>query len=101
MKQKNWLVPVRAGVFVAFLLIICLVSTHYFFPDLFPYHTNAQSEATAELKEKLTELERLWSVIEPDSDIYAVNHSDGQACLYGLGIPIMARQKVYQPEKPV
>lgn len=59
MKQKNWLVPVRAGVFVAFLLIICLVSTHYFFPELFPYHTNAQSEATAELKEKLTELERL------------------------------------------
>lgn len=34
--------------------------------------------ALTEAANRLTELEQLWSVTDPDSDIYAVNHSDGQ-----------------------
>lgn len=33
----------------------------------------------SEAADKLTELEQLWSVTEPESEIYAVNHSNGQA----------------------
>ncbi|MGN0322902.1 MAG: FAD:protein FMN transferase [Oliverpabstia sp.] len=42
------------------------------------YGGNAETALT-ETADKLTELERLWSVTDPDSDIYAVNHSGGQA----------------------
>ena len=35
--------------------------------------------AVSEAADKLTELEQLWSVTEPESEIYAVNHSNGQA----------------------
>lgn len=34
--------------------------------------------ALSEAEDRLIELEQLWSVTDPDSDIYAVNHSDGQ-----------------------
>ncbi|MDO4326002.1 MAG: FAD:protein FMN transferase [bacterium] len=34
--------------------------------------------ALSDAEDKLIELEQLWSVTDPDSDIYAVNHSDGQ-----------------------
>lgn len=83
-------------IFIAAGLVIAL-----FFPELLPYRTKTQSEATTELfamdtyitmtaygrnaktalseaENKLTELEQLWSVTDPDSDIYAVNHGDGQ-----------------------
>ncbi|MGN0509009.1 MAG: FAD:protein FMN transferase, partial [Ruminococcus sp.] len=42
------------------------------------YGQNAET-ALSQAAEKLTELERLWSVTGPDSDIHAVNHSAGQA----------------------
>lgn len=35
--------------------------------------------ALSDAEDTLIELEQLWSVTDPDSDIYAVNHSDGQA----------------------
>lgn len=35
--------------------------------------------ALAEAKGKQVELEQLWSVTDPDSDVYAVNHSGGRA----------------------
>lgn len=34
--------------------------------------------ALSKAEDKLTELEHLWSVTDPDSDIYAVNHADAQ-----------------------
>lgn len=34
--------------------------------------------ALSDAEDKPIELEQLWSVTDPDSDIYAVNHSDGQ-----------------------
>lgn len=34
--------------------------------------------ALSDAEDKLIELEQLWSVTDPDSDIYAVNYSDGQ-----------------------
>ena len=34
--------------------------------------------ALSEAEDKLIDLEQLWSVTDPDSDIYAVNHSDGR-----------------------
>lgn len=35
--------------------------------------------ALSKAEDKLTELEQLWSVTAPESDIYAVNHSNGQS----------------------
>lgn len=35
--------------------------------------------ALSKTEDKLTELEQLWSVTAPESDIYAVNHSNGQS----------------------
>lgn len=92
---------ILAGIYVMILIVASLVII-LFFPELLPSGTSRQSEATTKLfamdtyitmtaygrnvetalsdaEEKLTELERLWSVTDPDSDIYAVNHSDGQA----------------------
>lgn len=34
--------------------------------------------ALAEAEKRLTELKQLWLVTDSDSDIYAVNHSNGQ-----------------------
>lgn len=42
------------------------------------YGQNAET-ALSNAEEKLIELEQLWSVTDSDSDIYAVNHSGGQA----------------------
>ena len=98
MKMKRMPV-VLAGIFVM-VLIAASVVIAVFFPGLLPFQTEEQSEATAEIfamdtyitmtaygrdaesalaeaEDKLTELEQLWSVTEPDSDIYAVNHSNG------------------------
>lgn len=89
-----------AGVYLLILIVsgfIILV----FFPELLPHRFEPQSEATTEVfamdtyitmtaygrdaetalseaEDRLIELEQLWSVTDPDSDIYAVNHSDGQ-----------------------
>lgn len=41
------------------------------------YGRNAET-ALSEAEDRVTELEQLWSVTDPDSDIYAVNHSNGQ-----------------------
>ena len=89
-KNKRLVILIAAG----FVILI-------FFPELLPHRSEPQSEATTEIfamdtyitmtaygqdaetalteaENKLTELEQLWSVTDPDSDIYAVNHSDGQ-----------------------
>lgn len=83
-------------IFIAASLIIV-----HFVPELLPSGTSRQSEATTEIfamnthitmtvygrnakmalsdaEDKLLELERLWSVTDPVSDVYAVNHGDGQ-----------------------
>lgn len=90
-----------AGVWLL-LLIMCSFVIYLFFPDLLHPETQETSEATTELfamdtyitmtaygpdavialtkaTDKLTELEQLWSVTDVNSDIYAVNHSGGQA----------------------
>lgn len=41
------------------------------------YGANAET-ALLQAENRITELEGLWSVTDADSDIYAVNHSDGQ-----------------------
>lgn len=41
------------------------------------YGKNAE-EALADARSKVTELERLWSVTDENSDIYAINHSQGR-----------------------
>ena len=83
------------------ILIVASLVIIGFFPELLSARTKTQSEATTELfamdtyitmtaygrdaetalskaEDKLTELEHLWSVTDPDSDIYAVNHADAQ-----------------------
>lgn len=94
--KNNHIVRVYILVVALCLAIICLL----FIKLKCSEYTN-QSEATTELfamdtyitmtaygrdtemalteaANRLTELEQLWSVTDPDSDIYAVNHSDGQ-----------------------
>lgn len=100
MKQR-WSRPVLilSGMIVTLLiaasLVICL-----FFPELLPSrtdnHDGAKTEffamdtyitmtaygrnaetALSDAEDKLIEFEQLWSVTNPDSDIYAVNHSGG------------------------
>ncbi len=91
---------ILAGIYAMILIVASLVIV-LFFPELLPSKPDAQSEATTELfamntyitmaaygrdaetvlsdaEDKLIELEQLWSVTDPDSDIYVVNHSDGQ-----------------------
>lgn len=41
------------------------------------YGTDAE-QAVLAAEEKIRELEELWSVTREDSDVYAINHSDGQ-----------------------
>lgn len=94
--KNNHIVRVYILVVALCLAIICLL----FIKLKCSEYTN-QSEATTELfamdtyitmtaygrdtemalteaANRLTELEQLWSMTDPDSDIYAVNHSDGQ-----------------------
>lgn len=96
-KWKNYRV-VRVYILAA---VLCLAIVCLLFIKLKYLKDANQSEATTELfamdtyitmtafgqnaetalsnaEDKLTELERLWSVTGSDSDIYAVNHSDGQ-----------------------
>lgn len=74
---------------------------HPFSPELLPSKAGTQREATkgifamdtyitmaaygwdaktalSDAEDKMIELEQLWPVTDPDSDIYADNHSDGQ-----------------------
>lgn len=99
-KTKRFLMII-AGVWLL-LLIMCSFVIYLFFPDLLHPETQETSEATTELfamdtyitmtaygpdavialtkaTDKLTELEQPWSVTDVNSDIYAVNHSGGQA----------------------
>lgn len=99
--KSNRLVPILSGIIVTIFIAASLVII-FFFPELLPSRTGAQSETTTEIfamdtyitmtaygrnaeivlsnaEDKLIELEQLWSVTDPDSDIYAVNHSDGQS----------------------
>lgn len=101
MKQKSkrlWMV--LSGICMAVLLAAGLV-IFIFFPELLTYKPGHRREAATELfamdtyitmtaygrdaetaltaaEERLIELERLWSVTDPGSDIYTVNHSGGQ-----------------------
>lgn len=91
---------ILSGIFVTILVAVSLVIV-FFFPGLLSPQMEPQSEATRELfamdtyitmtaygqdaeralteaENKLTELEQLWSVTDLDSNIYAVNHSNGQ-----------------------
>ena len=91
---------ILAGIYVM-ILIAASVIIILFFPEMLPSGESAQGEATTEIfamdtyitmtaygrdaetalseaEDKLIDLEQLWSVTDPDSDIYAVNHSDGQ-----------------------
>lgn len=101
MKQR-WSrpVPILSGMIVTLLIVASLVIC-IFFPELLPSRTGNHDEAKTEFfamdtyitmtaygrnaetalsdaEDKLIELEHLWSVTNPDSDIYAVNHSGGQ-----------------------
>lgn len=98
--KSNRLVLILSGIIVTIFIAASLVII-FFFPELLPSRTGAQNETTTEIfamdtyitmtaygrnaeialwnaEDKLIELEQLWSVTDPDSDIYAVNHSDGQ-----------------------
>lgn len=99
-RNMKRLLLLLSGVFVIILLVVSFLIVR-FFPELLPARANVQSESTTEIfamdtyitmtaygrdaetalteaENKLVELEQLWSVTDPDSDIYAVNHSDGQ-----------------------
>lgn len=99
-KVKRLLMTV-AGICLLALMAGSLILFLYF-PDFLHSAAEKQSEATKELfamdtyitmtaygrdaetalteaADKLTGMEQLWSVTDPDSDIYAINHSGGQA----------------------
>lgn len=99
-RKLNRLTLILSGVIVTILIVASLVII-FFFPEMLPSSVGTHSEATTEIfamdtyitmtaygrdaetalsdaEDKLIELEQLWSVTDPDSDIYAVNHSDGQ-----------------------
>ena len=92
--------PVKVAGLLLPILTACILLL-VFAPDLRGPRAQAQPEATAELfamdtyitmtaygpdaetalekaADRLTELERLWSVTDSDSDIYAINHSGGR-----------------------
>lgn len=94
------LLMIAAGVYLLILIVASLIIL-VFFPELLPHRSESQREATTEVfamdtyititaygrnaetalseaEDRLIELEQLWSVTDPDSEIYAVNHSDGQ-----------------------
>lgn len=79
-------------IFLAFLLFLAgcasqekeagkAKETHFLGMDtdisITAYGKNAE-EALADAQSKVTELERLWSVTDKNSDIYAINHSQGK-----------------------
>lgn len=95
--KRIWMLTAGIGLLA---LIACSVILLVFFPELVHPGSGEQSEATteifamdtyitmtaygrdaenalAEAEDKLIELEQLWSVTDPDSDIYAVNHRNG------------------------
>lgn len=99
-KKSKRLLMIAAGVYLLILIVSSLIIL-VFLPELLPSASKTQSEATKEVfamdtyitmtaygqnaetalsnaEDKLIELEQLWSVTDPDSDIYTVNHSDGQ-----------------------
>ena len=94
------LLLIVAGIYLLILIVSSFVIL-VFFPEVLPSASKTQNEATTELfamdtyitmtaygqdaetalteaEKRLTELEQLWSVTGSDSDIYAVNYSDGQ-----------------------
>lgn len=101
MRQKD---KKRPMIMVSVLLIIFVavgLAILTLFSELFPHETEAQNEASEELfamntyitmtayghgaekalaeaANRLVELEQLWSVTDPDSDVYAVNHGGGR-----------------------
>lgn len=100
MKRNGKRPMMAAGIYLLILIGASFVILA-FFPGLLPFSSKMPSEATKELfamdtyitmtaygrnaeealteaTDKLTDLEQLWSVTDSDSDIYAVNHSDGQ-----------------------
>lgn len=95
-RQLKRLLMIAAGIWLL-ALIACSVIILIFFPDLLHPQVKMPSEATTELfamdtyiygqdaetalgkaADRLTELERIWSVTDTGSDIYTVNHSGGQ-----------------------
>lgn len=99
-RKLRRILMILAGIYVM-ILIAASVIIILFFPEMLPSGADAQSEATTEIfamdtyitmtaygrdaetalseaEDKLIDLEQLWSVTDPDSDIYAVNHSDGR-----------------------
>lgn len=102
MKRKiKRLLTIIAGIWLL-ALIICSIVIFLFFPELLHPDSEKQAEAVKELfamdtyitmtaygkdaeialseaESRLTELEQHWSVTNSGSDIYAVNHSNGQA----------------------
>lgn len=101
MRQKVKRVLTLVAGMLLLALIACSIILLIFFPELLHPGFGKQSEATTEIfamdtyismtaygqdaegalseaKDRLTELEQLWSVTDSDSDIYAVNHGGGQ-----------------------
>ncbi|MFQ9798544.1 MAG: hypothetical protein ACLR23_05975 [Clostridia bacterium] len=100
MKRKvKQLLLTAAGIALLILVVSSFVIL-VFFPDMLPSASKTQNEASKELfamdtyitmtaygrdaetalteaADKLAALEQLWSVTDPNSDIYAVNHGEG------------------------
>lgn len=95
--KQIWMLIIGIGLLV---IIVCSIILVVFFPKFVHQASGEQNEAKTEFfamdtymtitaygqnsekalsdaKNKLTKLERLWSVTNPESDIYAVNHSNG------------------------
>ena len=98
--NKKQRLLILSGLLAIFLLSAGFIIAR-FFPELLPTRADDQSEATMEIfamdtyitmtaygkdaeialteaENKMAELERSWSVTNPESDIYAVNHSNGR-----------------------
>lgn len=98
MNRKRWYIGGAVALIIVFAgIIFCLNN-----PDLISINRTTGSEeasaemiamdtyitmtaygehaetALADIQEKIKELERLWSVTDEGSDVYKVNHSDGQ-----------------------
>lgn len=102
MKRKsNRPILILSGIIVM-VLISASLAIILFFPEMLQPSTGDQSEATtgifamdtyitmtaygwnaetalSDAEDRLVKLEQPWSVTDSDSDIYVVNHSDGQA----------------------
>lgn len=94
------LLMIAAGIYLLLSIVSGFVIPT-FFPEVFPSASKTQNEATKELfamdtyitmtaygrdaetalteaADKLAALEQLWSVTDPNSDVYAVNHGEAQ-----------------------